>query len=44
MRKGMRRIVFAALAAGLIVALVKLNEGREALEARQAAVSLTVRW
>lgn len=37
MRKGLRRIVFAALAVGLIVALVKVNESREALEARQAA-------
>lgn len=37
MRKGFRRLVGAALAVGLIVALVKLGEGREALEARQAA-------
>ena len=37
MRKGLRRIVFAALAVGLIAALVKVNESREALEARQAA-------
>ena len=37
MRKGLRKIVLAALAVGLIAALVKLNEGREALAARQAA-------
>ena len=37
MRKGLRRIVLAALAAGLIAALVMLNQSREALEARQAA-------
>ena len=37
MRKGMRRIVLAALAAGLVVTAVKLNESREALTARQAA-------
>ncbi len=37
MRKGLRKIVLAALAVGLIAALVKLNEGREALGARQAA-------
>ena len=37
MRKGLRRLVMAALALGLIVALVKLNEGREALAARQTA-------
>ena len=37
MRKGMRRLLTAALAAGLIVALVELNEGREALAARRAA-------
>jgi len=35
MRKGMRRLLTAALAAGLIVALVELNEGREALAARR---------
>ena len=37
MRKGLRRLIWAALAVGLVVALVKLGEGREALEARQTA-------
>lgn len=37
MRKGLRRIMFAALGLGLVAALVKMNQGREALEARQAA-------
>ena len=37
MRKGLRRIVLAALAAGLIAALVMLNQSREALMARQTA-------
>ena len=37
MRKGMRRLVWTALAVGLVVALVQLNESREALDARQAA-------
>lgn len=37
MRKGLRKLVLAALAVGLAVALVKLGESREALFARQAA-------
>ena len=37
MGKGLRRLILAALAVGLIIALVKLNESRESLEARQAA-------
>ena len=37
MRKGWRRLIWAALGLGLVVALVKLGESREALEARQAA-------
>ena len=37
MRKGLRRLIWAALAAGLVVTLVKLSESREALTARQAA-------
>ena len=37
MRKGLRRLIWAALAAGLVAALVKLGEDREALAARQAA-------
>jgi xylulokinase len=37
MRKGWRRLIWAALAVGLVVALVKLGEGREALKAREAA-------
>ena len=37
MRKGLRRLIWAALAAGLLVTLIKLNENREALDARQAA-------
>ena len=37
MRKGLRRLLLAALGVGLAVALVKLNESREALDARQAA-------
>ena len=36
MRKGLRRLIWAALGLGLVVALVKLGESREALEARQA--------
>ena len=37
MRKGLRRLIWAALAVGLVAALVKLGEDREALAARQAA-------
>ena len=37
MRKLLRRLALAALAAGLVVASVKLGESREALEAREAA-------
>jgi hypothetical protein len=37
MRKGLRRLIWAALAVGLVAALVKLGENREALAARQAA-------
>ena len=37
MRKGLRRLVGLALAVGLAVAVVQLNESREALDARQAA-------
>ena len=37
MRKGMRRLLLAAMAVGLVVTVVKLNESREALDARQAA-------
>ena len=37
MRKGWRRLIWAALGLGLVAALVKLGESREALEARQAA-------
>ena len=37
MRKGLRRLILAALAAGLVAALVMLNESREALMARQTA-------
>ena len=37
MRKGLRRLLMAGLAVGLVAALVKLNESREALVARQAA-------
>ena len=37
MRKGLRRLIWAALAVGLVAALVKLGENREALVARQAA-------
>ena len=37
MRKGLRRLVGLALAVGLAVAVVRLNESREALDARQAA-------
>ena len=37
MRKGLRRVVWAALAVGLAVTAVRLNESREALTARQAA-------
>ena len=33
MRKGWRRLIWAALGLGLVVALVKLGESREALEA-----------
>ena len=37
MRKGMRRLVWAALGAGLLATVVLLRESREALAARQAA-------
>ena len=37
MRKGLRRLIWAALAVGLVAALVKLGEDREALAARQTA-------
>ena len=37
MRKGLRRLLTAALLAGLAVAVVKMNQSREALDARQAA-------
>ena len=37
MRKGLRRLVGLALAVGLAVAVVQLNESREALDARKAA-------
>lgn len=37
MRKGWRRLIWAVLGLGLVVALVKLGESREALDARQAA-------
>ena len=37
MRKGLKRLLLAALTLGLVVALVKLNQNREALKARQAA-------
>ena len=37
MRKGLRRLIWAALAVGLVAALVKLGEDREALAAQQAA-------
>ena len=37
MRKGWRRLIWAVLGLGLVVALVQLNESREALDARQAA-------
>ena len=37
MRKGLKRLLLAALVLGLVVALVKLNQNREALKARQAA-------
>ena len=37
MRKGLRRLIWAALAVGLVAALVKLGEDREALAARQSA-------
>ena len=37
MRKGIRRLIMAALAVGLAAALVKLNESREALAARETA-------
>ena len=37
MRKGSRRLIWAALGLGLVATLVQLNESTEALEARQAA-------
>ena len=37
MRKGWRRLIWAALAAGLVAALVQWRQSAEALEARQAA-------
>ena len=37
MRKGLRRLLTAALLAGLVAAVVKMNQSREALDARQAA-------
>ena len=37
MRKGLRRLLTAALLAGLAAAVVKMNQSREALDARQAA-------
>ena len=37
MRKGLRRLLTAALLAGLAAAVVKMNQSREALGARQAA-------